>query len=196
MDELTNSWQKARAATAATPTAPPAAWLATAQRRQRGSLAFQYGNALVLVLTLVGVGLFFIYVAPLHTPLSHTGIFLMLGSLAVRIGTELRSITKGRRIQLGQAAAQTTRQTVAYYRFRQQVHGPVTLLTVGLYTLGFYALTPEFSHYLALRWVVAMDVFYLVGASLLIWQIRRGIHKELRQLAELAGLAQELESGF
>ncbi|WP_375435959.1 hypothetical protein [uncultured Hymenobacter sp.] len=194
MDDLTTSWKKAREAAASAPATGLSELLVTAQRRKRSSLYFQYGNVLVLTLTLLGISLFFAYVAPLKTNLSHCGMALMIGSLMVRIGLEIRSIYQAHQIQLGQAAAHTARQTVAFYRFRQQIHGPVTLSTVALYSLGFYLLTPEFSHHFALRWLVLMDGSYVVGAGLLIWQIRRGIRDELQQLADLVNLTHELES--
>ncbi|HEV7349315.1 hypothetical protein [Telluribacter sp.] len=192
MDELSNQWKKARTQLK-TPPADSSQLVGRARQRQRSSQYFQLGNILVLTISLIGVGAFFYWVAPVREVLSRIGVVCMLGGLLLRIGIEVWSIFKSRKIQLGTTTLQTTHEAVQYYSFRKQIHGPVTLTILGIYILGFYLLTPEFSQYISFNWMLLMHASFLVMAVFLFVQIRKGIKKEMQSLAELIEIQNDLQ---
>src|SRR5690606_17074290 len=142
MDELKNKWGQAKRAAIANST--PIEVLITKARKKRNSVTnFHYGNIVILTLTLIGISLFFIYVAPFQDTISRIGMFFMLGGLAVRIVVECFSTLKSKKIQLVNETVQTTNDALEYYAFRKKVHGAFTITIVAMYSLGFYMLTPE-----------------------------------------------------
>ncbi|AHM60488.1 membrane protein [Flammeovirgaceae bacterium 311] len=195
MDELKNKWKKARES-AALPPQNIEALVASARQKKKNNLYFHYGNIIILSITLVGISLFFYYVAPFRELLSRTGVALMVGGLIIRIVIEIFSVLKSKKIRMVNDAASTTSDTLEFYRFRKKIHGPVTITIVALYCLGFVMLGPEFSRYIAPEWIVLMYGSFVLGALLLIWQIRKGIQKEMRILLELAELRKEMQSGI
>ena len=193
MEDLINTWKKGREALNAG--AVPGEMLALARKKKRTVVYAQYGNVFVLVLSLVGLALFFRYEAPFRDLLSHIGMALMLGGLALRIAIEVASIYKSRGIRFSGTADAATNAGVSYYAFRKKVHGPVTMAIVGIYAIGFYLLTPEFSRYISLHWMVLMHLSFLSGGLFLIWVIRKGIKKEMTGLQHLAAIRTELSAG-
>ena len=191
-DELTQLWQAARQAVPVPPDNSQAL-LRRAKASQRHTLYFQLGNIAVLLAVVVGLLAFFNYVAPVREGLSRVGVVLMIGGLLLRIGIESYSVRKSRRLNVARDARRATDDALRYYRFRQRVHGPVTFSIVALYTLGFALLNPEFSLYFSGYALMAMDVFYLLGAVFLVWQIRKGIRKEMSALADLVAVQQEMQ---
>ena len=194
MDELKNKWGQAKRAALANST--PIEVLITKARKKRNSVInFHYGNIVILTLTLIGISLFFVYVAPFKDTISRIGMSFMLGGLALRIVVECFSTYKSKKIQLENETAETTNDALGYYAFRKKIHGPFTIIIVVLYTLGFYMLSPEFSRYIALQWMVLIHISYLAGAIFLVWQIRKGIRNEMRNLEELVTLKRDMENG-
>lgn len=195
MDEFKNKWKKAKEA-AILPPQNIEALIDSAQQKKRSNLYFHYGNIIILSITLIGLSLFFYYVAPFRELLSRTGVALMLGGLIIRIVIEIYSVLKSKKIRMLNDAASTTSDTLEFYRFRKKIHGPVTITIVALYCLGFIMLGPEFSKYIALEWMILMYLSFVLGAVLLIWQIGKGIQKEMKILLELAELRKEMQSGL
>lgn len=194
MDELKNKWGQAKRAAIANST--PIEVLITKARKKRNSVTnFHYGNIVILTLTLIGISLFFIYVAPFQDTISRIGMFFMLGGLTVRIVVECFSTLKSKKIQLVNETVQTTNDALEYYAFRKKVHGAFTITIVAMYSLGFYMLTPEFSRYIAFQWMVLIHISYVLGAIFLIWQIRKGIRDEMHNLEELIALKKDMENG-
>jgi len=66
------------------------------------------------------------------------------------------------------------------------------MIIFGLYFVGFYMLTPEFSRYISMGWLIAMDVSALLVAAILIIFIRKGIRQELRDLEKMVELQKSL----
>ncbi|GAB3180391.1 hypothetical protein [Telluribacter humicola] len=192
MDELSNQWKKARTQLQTTP-ADSSQLVGRARQRQRSSQYFQLGNILVLTISLIGVGAFFYWLAPVREVLSRVGVACMLGGLLLRIGIEVWSIFKSQKIQLGTTTLQATHEAVGYYSFRKRIHGPITLSIVALYILGFYLLTPEFSQYIPFNWMLLMHGSFVIMAVFLFVQIRKGIKKEMQSLAELIEIENDLQ---
>jgi hypothetical protein len=189
MDDLTHRWKSARAAQPAT-TIDSTQLIQTAEKKKRSSRQAHYATILILSLTLLGLALFFIYVAPMQQTLSRIGITLMLGGLVFRIGVEVYSLDKGHRIDWQAQPDVALQQARQYYQFRKKVHGWFTILILVLYTLGFYALVPEFRLYLSPGFMWYITLSYPVIAVVLIWQIRKGVLKEMEALRELARISE------
>jgi uncharacterized protein (DUF983 family) len=194
MDNLNNQWKRARqdisrSSEAATET------LFHAKAQKQNVLSFHYGNIIVLSFVLMGISLFFFYIAPFKGVLGRTGVGLMVGGLFLRIIVELFSTIKYSRIRLEQDTLKATGQSVEFYRFRQKIHGPVTIIIVGLYIIGFYMLTPEFSLYFPLKWMLIMDIGFIIIAIVLFVQIRKGVRQEMLILQGLSKLQRDIELG-
>ncbi len=116
----------------------------------------------------------------------------MMAGLIIRIVVELWSSVRSLNINLSEQALKTTDDTLRFYRLRKTIHGPVTYVTVGLYMAGFYMLSPEFSKYIAMPWMIVMDVSFIIGACILIFVIKKGIRKEMLNLSEILELKREL----
>lgn len=190
MDDLKNRWNEARQGI--TQKQSTEQLIKTANKKGRSVLYFHYGNIVVLLVTLVGISLFFYYNTPFQTLLSKTGVALMIGALSLRIIIEIFSSVKSFGIRLTKDAATTASNAISFYNFRKKIHGPVTLTTVGLYVLGFYALSPEFSIYIDLKWMILMHISFVAGALIIIWQVRKGIKKEMLDLSVILDLQQQI----
>ena len=166
--------------------------IAIAKEKKRTVLYAHYGTIAVLTLTLIGIALFFYYVAPFREPLSKAGMWMMQGGLALRIIIEGVSIVKSAAIRLTATAAQTTQVAVSFYTFRKKIHGPMTMAIVVVYVLGFYFLSPEFSTYIPFHWMVMLHVSFILGAVFLVWVIKKGIKKEMSSLSHLTNLRKEI----
>ncbi len=191
LDHIKRSWQSAKTNLKAA-TAPVESIISEAEKKKRRSVYFQYGNIAILTATLGMITAFFYFVAPVQDTMSLAGKWLMIGGLAVRIVIEVFSIFKSAQVDLADAALQSVDSALHYYKFRKRIHGSVTFTIVALYTLGFYILTPEFSRYIELPWLILFDLSYIFGAVFLVWQIRKGIRREMRELEEMVVLKKEL----
>ena len=116
----------------------------------------------------------------------------MIGGLIIRIAIELYSALRSRNINVADTAAQSLQNSVSFYNFRKRIHGPVTVTIFVLYFIGFYMLTPEFSRYISIGWMIIMDVGAVIVAGFLIVAIRKGIKQELRDLEKMVELQRSL----
>jgi hypothetical protein len=190
IDELQKLWQEDKRQRPEAAQKSTSELIAQARRRQLGTIRFQYGNVLALLLVLAGIFYFLSVYLGMREPLSLVGLSLMYGGLVLRIVVEIYSIAYARRIDISQPSLVNTESTLAYHKFRRRVHGPLTLFVVGLYTAGFYMLIPEFAMYLATHWVLLIGASYPLIAIVPFWQIRKGIQKEIGQLEEIGRIRQ------
>lgn len=189
-DRIKNQWNASKAAKAAAPSADEILQKAR-NNYSYAKLSYKI-NILILSFTCIGISAFFYFVAPMQDTLSRIGIFLMVGGLLVRIIIEMYSHRKASKISYNTALVQSASAATAFYNWRKKIHGPVTVTIVSLYTIGFYALTPEFARHLQLEWLIAFDLSYLVMACFLFVQIRKGIQKEMEHLRDLV----EIKTGL
>lgn len=157
------------------------------------SKQFHLGNVAVLTVVCIGISLFFYFLAPMQETISRVGIVLMVGGLIVRIVIELVSHRKADSIEFNVDTKTTALQASKFYAWRKRIHGPVTIIIVLLYSLGFYLLTPEFLDYLPQFWVIVMDIGYVVIAVVLTLVINTGIKKEMAALKEIMEIRAQLE---
>jgi hypothetical protein len=163
-----------------------------AKKNKRNAINSHIGTIAILMITLIGISLFFINVAHFRQTMSHFGIALMTGVLIIRIIIEFYSLYISQRISLTESALKSSDATLRFYKFRKQIHGPTMIIILVLYTIGFYMLTPEFSLYMDFKMMLFIDISYLVGAVPVGLSIRNGIRKEMHNLNEILMLKSKL----
>jgi hypothetical protein len=190
MENLENQWNAAKQTIGTLP-AQPEELIKLARQKKNSVLYFHLGNIVIFTIPLVIIALFFnsIY---LRESISKTGEFLMLGSLSVRLIIEIISTIKSRQIHLLYNASATADKAVSFYRFRKKVQGPASITTAVLYVIGFYLLSPEFSKYVEMKWMIMLHLSFVFGAVVVITQARKGIAKEMIILKSLIELKKEM----
>ncbi len=166
--------------------------IALAKQKIRNAVIMHIKNIAVLAATLLGISLFFIYIAPMQETLSHIGMTLMLGGLAIRILIECHSIYRSTKIDLSDAAITVNKSYMSFYTYRKRIHGSVTIAILLAYTIGFYILLPEFGHYFTQTQIVLLALSYLVAAAIFGFSIRTAIRKEVKLLNSLFDMQQDM----
>jgi hypothetical protein len=190
-DEIKDSWKQEK--NLANPQIDAKAILKRADEAKRNSIRFQYGNAIILSITLVFYITFF-YRFLLHgTLLSKIGFLIMAVPLAIRIIAELISVFKARNIKWEDSALSNNQHLIQYASFRKWMHGPVTFTIMGLYTMGYYFIMVQMSELIPLWLTIILLVAYPIIALIIIVQVRKGIRNEMEQLRWLASNQKELE---
>ncbi|MBX2878182.1 MAG: hypothetical protein KTR30_39040 [Saprospiraceae bacterium] len=165
----------------------------TLEQRKSASRGFQYGTLAILLFTLLSLAAFFIYVAPVKQVLSRIGVFAMLGGLTIRVLLEVVSMIKLKKISTLSNSRENTNNTINFYAFRVKTQRLYSPIIIGIFTLGYYMITPEFLDNLSVNMVLFMDISYVFIAIVLIYVIRKGVQTELQNLREWTELLQELE---
>lgn len=150
-------------------------------------------NIAILLVTLIGISAFFYFVTPFQETLSHVGVALMLGGLALRIAIEFISIHRSQKIDMSSSTATANEQFYTFYQYRKKIHGPVTLSILVAYTIGFYLLIPEYSNYFSQMGIVALCLSYVLAAAIFGYSIRKGIHGEMKHLEEIAKVREDIK---
>ena len=190
-DNLKNQWRATRKNVVATPSLI-GELVSKAEAKKKNAVYHQFGNITVLTIVLIMISLCFYYFFPFRELLSRFGMFLMVAGLVIRIGVEIFSTIKSKNIRFSDHALKTTTNTLSYYNFRKTVNGPITISLVVTYVVGFYILTPEFIKYVDWRWMLLFDILFTISGVILIWQIRKGIRKEMDDLRGMVQLQEEL----
>jgi hypothetical protein len=166
--------------------------VSTIERKRKNGLSFHYGNIIILSITLIGLFLFFYFVAPVEELLSRIGVGFMMIGILLRIVIEVFSSMKSKRINKLDTALKTTELTLDFYKFRKKIHGAITHIIFVLYLVGFYMISPEFSNYFSLWQMILMDVSCFVIIAVIYIQMRKGIQKEMNILLEIIELKKEI----
>lgn len=191
-DDIAALWQQVKGKNQSPAVSDLTEIKAQASAKKKSALVAHYGNAGVLTLTVAMLVFYFYYLYDFQDLLSNIGINLMIGGLIIRIAIELYSALRSRNINVADTAAQSLQNSVSFYNFRKRIHGPVTVTIFVLYFIGFYMLTPEFSRYISIGWMIIMDVGAVIVAGFLIVAIRKGIKQELRDLEKMVELQRSL----
>lgn len=163
-----------------------------AEKKMKSTVKMQVSTIIILVITLVGILSFFIYVAKFNQTLSHIGSGIMVGGLALRIIIELFSIHLSKKVNMSESALKTNNTSLSYIQFRKRINGPVTILIIVLYTIGFYLLTPEFSLYFSSLVLIMIDLSYILGAVIFTWFVRKAIKNEMSILNEILRIQNDI----
>ncbi|HZY82899.1 MAG TPA: hypothetical protein VFE50_25440 [Cyclobacteriaceae bacterium] len=165
-----------------------------AESKKRSSIVTHYANMGVLTAVAIMLALAFYFWFPFREVLSRIGIGLMIGGLLIRIVIEAYSVRKSKIVKVSDTTAEATENTIAFLEFRKKVNGPVTYGIVGLYIVGFYVLSPEWSRYISTSALVLTDVGFLFGAIGMTWLIRGGIRQEMEDLQIVADIKNQLRN--
>lgn len=152
-----------------------------AKKLNQSSIKFQRNNLIILGLSFLMMCYFLIFYFGFQELLSKIGVALMLGFFLFRIVLEAYSIQKAKG-DLTQSTADSLENEKNYLSLRLKIHGTFTFLTLGMYTLGFLFLLPEFSLYIPSFWMAALVVSYFIPGIILTLLIRKNVQKELREL--------------
>ncbi|RYF88831.1 MAG: hypothetical protein EOO00_10690 [Chitinophagaceae bacterium] len=194
MDSLNNQWNRARQDLRQV-SAPAAGTVLQRRAKKQSVLSFHYSTIIILSVTLVVLIFFFYTYTPFNTVLSWIGVGVMVGGLFLRIVVEIISARRYATIHVEHDTAAATHQSLQFYEFRKKIHGPLTITIVGLYIVGFYMLSPEFSLHFSTGWMLFMDIGFAFGAVIMTIMIRKGIRQELETLKVLTDLRREIEDG-
>lgn len=194
-NHLKNLWQESKNVPLS-PSSDVDSLIKLAQKKMKITVQIQWGTIVILAITLVIIGAFFNYVAQFKQTLSHVGAALMAGGLMVRILLELVSIYLSRKINLTESTLKSNDATISYFRFRKIMNGPVTIMIVLLYSVGFYMLTPEFSLYFTIPMMVLINASYILAAVIFTWSIRIAVKKEMTILKEIIGIQEDITKGL
>lgn len=190
IDDIKNMWDAGKKS--AVMESSPEQIILLAEKNKRNTINIHLGTIAILTITLIGISCFFIFVAPVKQILSLIGVGLMTGSLMIRIMIEIYSLIISQRLDLTESALKNSDATIAFYKFRNQIHGPAMITILIFYTIGFYMLTPEFSVYLSFNMMIFIHLSYLVGAVVVGFSIRNSIKKEMLSLQEILRLKNKL----
>jgi hypothetical protein len=191
MDELVNQWKNAKKGVPKG--ASIDALIKTAENKRKSSVAFHYGNMIVLSVLAVLLVLCFLFLFPFQETISRIGVGFMVGPIVLRVIIEYYSAQKAHKIDLSAPTVSATDETLRFYEFRKKIHGPVTISIVALYTIGLGLLTQEFMKHIG-QIILLFDAMYCVSGVVLIWVIRKGIKKEMNDLQEIIKIKTQLNA--
>jgi cation transport ATPase len=191
LNELKNLWNKAKEAGSG-PDRSAIELMEQSRAKFRKTIIMNVMTIVILLTTLIGLCAFFYFLAPLQQTLSHAGIALMLGGLVIRIAIEVASVFRSSRVDFIKPAVEVNEAYQRYYQYRMRIHGPVTLLILLAYTVGFYVLIPEFSNYFNTTQIVLLALSYLPAAAIFGYFIRKTIRDEKKYLLDVMHFQREL----
>ena len=167
--------------------------VAEIENKSKKGLSFHYWTVFILIGTIIGLISFFYFVAPVQEIMSRIGVGLMTIGLALRVAIEIGSALRSAKINKLDTTLNSTKATLAFYAFREKVHGALTHIIFGLYIVGFYLISPEFSLYFSLEQMILMDVSFFVIIAFIYLFIRKEIRKEMKMLRDVIELKKEIE---
>ncbi len=167
--------------------------VAEIENKNKKGLSFHYWTVLILTVTIIGLVSFFYFIAPVQEIMSRIGIGFMTIGLALRVAIEIGSALRSAKINNLDTALKSTKATLAFYAFREKVHGALTHIIFVLYIVGFYLISPEFSLYFSLGQMILMDVSFLIIIAFIYIFMRKGIQKEMKMLGDVVALKKEIE---
>tara|TARA_R110002020_G_scaffold56676_3_gene156645 strand:- start:448 stop:1038 length:591 start_codon:yes stop_codon:yes gene_type:complete len=187
---LTSAWKDSGSGIPAPPSTQ--SLLAKAKELNQNSMNFQRNNLIILSISFLMMCYFLIFFFGFQEILSKIGVALMLGFFLFRIILEAYSIQKAKSDSLTEPSAINLEKEEDFLGLRLKIHSTYTYLTLGVYTLGFLFLLPEFSLYISSFWMAAIVVSYFVPGIILTLAIRKNVQKEIRELQTVVDLKKKL----
>lgn len=192
LDDFKGQWDEAKKEEKA-PSKNAHDLISLSKKQLRSTVIIQFKNMVILLITLIGLCIYFFYAYHFQQITSHMGITLMIGGLAIRILIEVYSMIRGNRMDISDSANEFNSGYLNYYHYRKRIHGPITIGILLAYTIGFYLLIPEFDQYMAREMVVLIALSYLLAAAIFGYSIRIAIRDEMKLLNSLLHLQKEIE---
>ncbi|NHF59128.1 hypothetical protein FK220_007240 [Flavobacteriaceae bacterium TP-CH-4] len=139
----------------------------------------------ILWTTVAVLVLFFVYVSAYRSQIAMTGLFMMIGSVLIRIIVELLSIRNLGKMDVALEASKFKELFRKYYQKRKIIHFGLTPLVIMVYCAGFISLLPLFKATLSSGFYTYIVVSSIVVLLVLGVFIARQIQKELTVLRAL-----------
>ncbi|MEQ8926305.1 MAG: hypothetical protein RLO81_10860 [Fulvivirga sp.] len=190
-DDIKNKWQQSKKEQPASKVSA-VELIELSKKKMRSVVNMHLANIGILIITLIGIVAFIVYVARFQETLSHVGVSLMLGGLAIRILIEGYSIYASSTIDLSKSAKEVNEQYLGFYNYRKRIHGPVTITILVLYVIGYFLLLPEFNVYLSDTMMIFITISLIPAAFIVGYSIKKGIKKEMGVLSELIDTRESL----
>ena len=188
---LQESWKSSRK-NIKTPTNNFNALYKKIEQKEKENFSFYYGTIIILMITLIAVSLFFYYLAPVQQTLSRIGAGLMITGLVFRIIIEIISINKAKRINKLDKTLLTVDNTFSFHQFRKTIHQIYSPIIIGLYSIGFYIIFPEFMLYMSILMIWFIGISYLIMGIVLFILIRKGVVDEMKKLTDIMELKKDI----
>ena len=188
---LQNSWKSSRN-NIKTPTNNFDILYKKIEQKQKENFSFYYGTIIILTITLIAVSLFFYYMAPVKETLSRIGAGLMIIGLAFRILIEIISVVKAKQINKLDKTLQTVDNSLNFHQFRKTIHQVYSPIIIGLYSIGFYIIFPEFMVYMSIWMIWFIGISYLIMGTILFIVIRKGVVDEMQKLRDIMELKKDI----
>ncbi|WP_027127271.1 hypothetical protein [Gelidibacter mesophilus] len=160
--------------------------------KERENFFFYYGTIFILSITLIGIILFFIYVAPVKEIISKIGALLMIMGLVFRIVIETISITKAKQIKKLDNTLNNLENLRKFHQFRKVAHNIISPIILITYTIGFFIIVPEFSKYIDHLPLTLFCIAYFVAGIIIFYVIRKSVKKEMKKINKILKLKQQL----
>lgn len=157
----------------------------TGKRKVKAAHQFTMG---LLLITVIGIVVYFVAVSGYKIQRFSIGILLMALALLLRVMAEFVSLKKFSKINIANTLEQYRQEVAQFYSWRKKLHYTITPSTFLLYVLGFLQLLPTFKLYLSpgmYLYVIISGSLLLVGFPLMFY---KGIKKELTILSFLRGI--------
>ena len=111
------------------------------------------------------------------------GIGLMIAALGVRIAVEWWSSVQLKKLNIREDSSIYLKQLTGFYQTRKRIHGTFTVITFGLYVVGFGMLLPLFKASLSSGFFTYTIISGIITFGALIYFIRKKINEELKNLS-------------
>ena len=162
------------------------------EQKEKENFSFYYGTIIILMITLIAISLFFHYIAPVEQTLSRIGAGLMITGLIFRIIIEIISVIKAKRINKLDKTLQAVDNTLNFHQFRKTIHQIYSPIIIGLYSIGFYIIFPEFMLYMSIGMIWFIGISYLIMGIVLFILIRKGVVDEMQKLTDIMELKKDI----
>lgn len=162
------------------------------KHREKENFSFYYGTLITLSVTLIGIFLFFMYIAPIQEVLSKMGWYVMILGLLLRIIIELVSISKAKKMHKIDTTLDTLENTIEFHRLRKKIHNIISPIILVMYTIGFFVMTPELSTYMPFWNLFFICASYFIAGIIIFFLIRKGVKNEIKKIKEILALQKEL----
>ncbi|MDR7131793.1 hypothetical protein J2X69_004158 [Algoriphagus sp. 4150] len=163
-----------------------------ANRIKKKSLKLQWGNLILLGVSLIGITVCWRLFFPFQEILSQVGVALMLGSLLLRVLGEAYSVISFGECKFTGSASRKLQQDEKYLGLRTKINGVLTYSCLTVYSLGFLMLSPEFSLYIPLLYMWLIYGSYLLMVLIWVLIIRKNVKQETNDLIKVVELRREL----
>jgi len=145
-------------------------------------------NIIILSITAILITIGYSLIIKQGTTVTITGLVSMLLALFIRIGIEVVSLNRKKKLDVLATSKHLAKDLSIYYKWRKKIHKFPTLLTVLTYIFGVGLLFIEFKVHLTPFWFNFFLIEFVIIAIILFFFIRKKIRQEVNSLTDLIAL--------